>query len=83
MTESKRYTVGELIKELEQFPRETPVLIRGYEEGHNDVKGVSSIVTFYENFYKEWYYGKHKGVNTVLYNVPDEKYNKFNGVIIS
>lgn len=80
MSESKRFTVGELIKELEKLPADMPVLIRGYEDGYNDVSGLTAVKSFYENFYSDRYYGKHQRVDSVYYETPKDK---FDGVIIS
>ncbi len=35
-------TVQELIEQLSKFPPDTPVVIRGYESGYNDVQEAKS-----------------------------------------
>ena len=37
------YTVAELIKELEQFPQDLPVLVNGYEDGFENIVKLERI----------------------------------------
>jgi hypothetical protein len=52
-------TVKDLIKKLEQFHPDMPVVIDGYEGGVNEVDYVieTDIILEYND---EWYYGKHE-----------------------
>lgn len=52
-------TVSELIKHLQTFPPDLPVVTEGYEEGYDTVKSVSEIMLV-ENPKKEWYLGKYE-----------------------
>jgi hypothetical protein len=49
-------TVQELIEKLAQFPPNTPVVVKGYESGFNDIHSVTE-----ENIQLDtntiWYYG--------------------------
>ena len=52
--------VSTLIKKLQKLDQNAPVLVRGYEGGYNDIKGVTKrrlIKNFNEG---TWYYGKHE-----------------------
>jgi len=50
--------VNELIVLLSQMPADAEVVVKGYEEGVDDVVDVT-LVQIRKGFYKEWYYGKH------------------------
>lgn len=53
-------TVEKLIKELQQFPKETKVVIVGYEGGYNEVTSVKFIkLKLWVNSDREWWYGSH------------------------
>ncbi|MEA3370314.1 MAG: hypothetical protein U9Q40_03170 [Campylobacterota bacterium] len=51
--------VKELIRALEEYPKDMKVVVRGYESGVNDVENLSSYDVFL-NCNTEWYYGKHE-----------------------
>ena len=51
-------TVSELIEALKQFPGDQRVVVRGYEDGVDDVTRVL-LVRVSLNANSEWYYGKH------------------------
>lgn len=68
-------TVQELIDALSQFPPETPVVVRGYESGYNDVHDVTE-----ENIQigvnTTWYYGAHGTNDEMLEPLPDVLFTK-------
>jgi hypothetical protein len=52
-------TAGDLVGILKDLPPETPVFVRGYEDGVNYVTSVEPTkVRLFEN--SEWYYGQHE-----------------------
>lgn len=51
-------TVAELINLLEGFPPDHRVVIRGYEDGVDDV-GAARLVLLKLNVFDDWYYGDH------------------------
>ncbi|MFZ4677863.1 MAG: hypothetical protein ACOYM4_19595 [Nodosilinea sp.] len=51
-------TAKELIEALSQFPPDTPVVVRGYESGYNDMLAVQPL-TIQLNISQTWYYGAH------------------------
>lgn len=63
-------TVQELIEKLTKFPPNTPVIVRGYESGFNDIHSVTeedvqlSVNTI-------WYYGAHGSNDEQLDPLPD------------
>ena len=50
--------VQELIEALSQFPADTPVVVRGYESGYNDIQDVRPL-SIQLNVNQTWYYGAH------------------------
>lgn len=55
-------TIAELIEELQNYPQDTRVVVRGYEGGVNDVDEVE-LTEIYLNYNAgTWYYGKHEVV---------------------
>lgn len=54
-------TVSELIEELSKHSGNIRVVIRGYEDGVDDVEKLK-IYKLKLNSNKEWYYGKHSVV---------------------
>lgn len=53
-------TVSELIKNLQNYPADMPVLTLGYEGGLNDISiGIDSVV-FGAKGNEAWYYGPHE-----------------------
>tara|TARA_Y100000310_G_C20090447_1_gene538002 strand:- start:190 stop:429 length:240 start_codon:yes stop_codon:yes gene_type:complete len=52
-------TVSELISLLKDMPQDSPVVIRGYEAGVDDVSCVEEA-DIYLDVNKEWYYGSHE-----------------------
>lgn len=68
-------TIAELIKELEQYPQDTRVVIRGYEGGVDDVDEVELTEIYLNRNAGIWYYGKHEEVSSL--NISSEgKYEK-------
>jgi len=55
-------TVQELIEQLSKFPPDTPVVIRGYESGYNDVQEAKSQ-EMQLNINTIWY----GAINTIWY----------------
>ena len=58
-------TVQELIEQLQNFPKDMPVVVDGYESGCNDVSELEEVGVDL-NCNKEWYYGAHE-----ISNKPD------------
>ena len=56
-------TVAELIEKLKEYPQDLRVVVRGYEEGVDDVGSLEEI-NILLNYYGEdqWYYGRHDRV---------------------
>jgi hypothetical protein len=54
-------TIAELIEELQNYPQDTRVVVRGYEGGVNDVDYVEET-EIYLNYNTASYYGKHEVV---------------------
>ena len=52
-------TVQELIEQLQNFPKDMPVVVAGYESGCNDVSELEEVGVEL-NCNKEWYYGAHE-----------------------
>lgn len=50
--------VNELIALLSQMPGDADVVVKGYEEGVDDVVDVK-LVQILRDVHKEWYYGRH------------------------
>ena len=50
--------IQELIEKLKTFPPDTMVVVRGYEEGYNDISVIKEV-TLKLNAHDEWYYGQH------------------------
>ena len=59
-------TVSELIEELQKHSGNIRVVIRGYEDGVDDIEKIK-VVKLKLGSNKEWYYGKH--------NVTEDIYN--------
>lgn len=49
-------TASELIRLLEEFPPETKIVVRGYEDGYNDILKLRQVKINY-NPDAAWYYG--------------------------
>ena len=56
--ENSTMTVQELIEKLTQFPPNTPVVVRGYESGFNDIHSVTEE-DIQLGVNTIWYYGAH------------------------
>jgi len=52
--------VIDLLKALEAFDTEMPVMLAGYEGGYSDVQGVVEQRTFVKDVNCAWYYGPHE-----------------------
>lgn len=63
-------TIQELIETLSNFPADTPVVVRGYEGGFNDVNGVEAI-DIQLNINTVWYYGAHGTNDDIQQPIPD------------
>lgn len=56
--------VKELIEELSKVDPEAMVIVRGYEDGYDEVDHVGDSKPIALNVHKEWYYGKHDDVGS-------------------
>jgi hypothetical protein len=63
-------TIKELIETLSKFDSDTPVVIRGYEAGYNDVSIVEPLTMQHKVNEKHHYYGAHGCVKGLI--VPDK-----------
>ena len=73
-------TIQELIQKLSQYDPNTRVIVRGYEDGFNDVNYTEQrkIVL---NYHSEWYYGSHQDADRIVNE--DNSYEVVNAVLIS
>ena len=55
-------TVAELIQKLQTFPRETKVVIRGYEDGYNDILQLKKV-KIKSKVDAHWYDGEYEDSN--------------------
>ncbi|MBD2083352.1 hypothetical protein [Leptolyngbya sp. FACHB-17] len=62
-------TIVELIKALSQFDPDTPVVVRSYEAGYNDIS-IIELKTMQLNVNNKSYYGAHDCVRGLV--VPDK-----------
>jgi hypothetical protein len=51
--------VNELLALLSQMPANADVVVKGYEEGVDDVVDIA-LIQIRRDVHKEWYYGKHE-----------------------
>jgi len=52
-------TARELITELQKYPADTRIVVRGYEDGYNDIlKLIPMKIKL--NVYEHWYEGAHE-----------------------
>jgi hypothetical protein len=66
-------TTQELCDRLSQFPPDTPVVVRGYEGGFNDVLNVEAVEMQLNVNAEHWYYGAHSKpdiLSEVIAGVP-------------
>lgn len=63
-------TIKELIEALSKFDLDTPVVVRGYEGGYNDVTIVKAE-SIQLNVNKQHYYGAHGRTDEQYEPVPD------------
>jgi hypothetical protein len=63
-------TIKELVEALSKFDSDTPVVIRGYEAGYNDVSIVELYTMQLNVNEKHHYYGAHDCVKGLI--VPDK-----------
>ena len=66
-------TIQELCDRLSQFPPDTPVVVRGYEGGFNDVLNVEAVEMQLNVNAEHWYYGAHSKpdiLSEVIADVP-------------
>ena len=63
-------TVQELITQLQNFPKDMPVVVDGYEGGCDDLNTLDEVKVDL-NVNNEWFYGSHepnkKGPSTVVW----------------
>lgn len=52
-------TIKELIEALSKFDPDTPVVVRGYEGGYNDIMEIEET-SMQLNVNRVWYYGAHR-----------------------
>lgn len=59
-------TVRELINSLStiQDKDNTIVMVKGYEGGYDDIDNIPEVAYMALDVNKQWYYGKHKKVDT-------------------
>ena len=62
-------TVAQLIKELENYPQDLPVVVSGYEGGYNDVDTFENI-NIVLDYHTAWYYGRHEDVENIYKEDP-------------
>jgi hypothetical protein len=55
-------TAIELIHELKKLPYETKIIIRGYEDGYNDILKLEERQIIPHRHQVEWYYGEYEDV---------------------
>jgi hypothetical protein len=63
-------TIQELVEALSNFPPDTPVVVRGYEGGFNDIRDVVAL-DIQLNVNTIWYYGAHGPNTDISQPVPD------------
>lgn len=51
-------TINELIEILRQFPPEMRVVVKGYEDGFDDIDTIKQV-SLILNANEEWWYGAH------------------------
>jgi len=51
--------VNELLALLSQMPANADVVVKGYDEGVDDVVDIA-LIQIRRDVHKEWYYGKHE-----------------------
>ena len=61
-------TIQELCDRLSQFPPDTPVVVRGYEGGFNDVLKVEAVEM---QLNEHWYYGAHSKPDVLFKAIAD------------
>ena len=55
-------TIADLIEQLNEYPLDMEVTIKGYEGGvSSDVR--ISVIHIKRDYYSEWYYGEHERVD--------------------
>jgi hypothetical protein len=57
-------TVLELIEELQKHSGDMRVVVRGYEDGVDDIKKIKAVKLKLGNN-KEWYYGEHSIIEDI------------------
>lgn len=55
-------TAAELIQQLQTFPPQTKVMVRGYEDGYNDILKLR-VVKIKPNENAHWYDGEYEDSN--------------------
>lgn len=60
---SKPYTVAQLIADLETFPKDMRVMVRGYEGGFNDASTPGLIAVKLDQNIDTWWMGDHSQVD--------------------
>ena len=61
-------TVAELIEKLKEYPQDIRVVVRGYEDGVDDVERAEEI-EIYLNYFDSAYCGEHR---EVISNMPED-----------
>ena len=67
-------TIKELIQELQKYPEDTRVLVKGYESGFDDVNRIREGIFLYK-VNSKWYYGDHE-------EVKEHSTNTFSGIVL-
>lgn len=64
-------TAAELIAKLTDFDPATPVYVRGYERGVDDV-ATAAAVHVRRDVHDEWFYGSHEVLDADMFDDADE-----------
>jgi len=67
-------TVVELIEKLNQMPQDAMVVVRGYEDGVDEVDSIKECDVL-TDYYEESYYGAHEIVGDLSFGWYYDKYN--------
>jgi hypothetical protein len=63
-------TVQDLMNKLKKLPKDSLVVVSGYEQGYNTVNSVEKIKVCLDINTTKWYYGAHDTVD--IYNAYSE-----------
>ena len=61
-----KFTKKQLIEALKDYPDDMRIVLKGYESGYADVRGIGEMrIVLDVNKGEPWYYGEHEDVNYV------------------